>query len=73
MDKMCRKYAPKLVPDPFLNLVNNPKQPWHSRNYFENKMIEGYQKTFKKLTLFFLLNPGPFNGQNYQKQKGLGN
>ena len=26
----------------------------------------------KKLTLFFLSNPFPFNGQNYQKQKGSG-
>ena len=33
---------------------------------------EDYQKTFKKLTLYFLLNSVPFNGQNYQKQKGPG-
>ena len=33
---------------------------------------EDYQKTFKKLTLFFLLKPVPFNGQSYQKQKGSG-
>ena len=26
----------------------------------------------KKLTLFFLLNPVPFDGQSYQKQKGPG-
>ena len=32
----------------------------------------GYQKALKKLTLFFLLNPVPFNGQGYQKQKGSG-
>ena len=31
---------------------------------------EDYKKALKKLTLFFLLNPVPFNGQNYQKQKG---
>ena len=31
-----------------------------------------YQKSLKTLTLFFLLNPVPFNGQNYQKQKGPG-
>ena len=30
------------------------------------------KKTFKKLTLFFLSNPVPFNGQSYQKQKGSG-
>ena len=26
--------------------------------------------SFKKLTLIFLLNPVPFNGQSYQKQNG---
>ena len=31
---------------------------------------EDYKKALKKLTLFFLSNPVPFNGQNYQKQKG---
>ena len=36
--------------------------------YFER----GLSKPFKKLTLFFLSNPVPFNGQSYKKQKGLG-
>ena len=31
-----------------------------------------YQKALKKLTLFFLSNQVPFNGQNYQTQKGPG-
>ena len=35
-------------------------------------MKEDYEKALKKLTLFFVLNPVPFNGQNYQKQKGPG-
>ena len=35
-------------------------------------MKEDYQKVFKKLTLFFLTNQVPFNGQSYQKQKGPG-
>ena len=35
-------------------------------------MKEDYQKVFKKLSLFFLSNPVPFNGQSYQKQKGSG-
>ena len=35
-------------------------------------MKEDYQKTFKKLALFFLSNLVPFNGQNYQKQKWPG-
>ena len=32
-------------------------------------MKEDYQIALKKST-FFLLNPVPFNGQSYQKQKG---
>ena len=35
-------------------------------------MKEHYQKALKKVTLFFLSNAVPFNGQNYQKQKGPG-
>ena len=35
-------------------------------------MKDDYQKDLKKLALFFLLNPVPFNGQSYQKQKGPG-
>ena len=35
-------------------------------------MKEDYQKALKKLTLFFLSNPVPFNEQSYQKQKGRG-
>ena len=33
---------------------------------------EDYQKVLKTLTLFFLSNPVPFDGQSYQKQKGSG-
>ena len=29
----------KLAPDPFLILLNNPKQPLHARNFFENKLF----------------------------------
>ena len=36
--------------------------------YFER----GLSKSLKKLTLFFLSNPVPFNGKSYQKQKGSG-
>ena len=35
-------------------------------------MKEDYEKVFKKLSLFFLSKPVPFNGQSYQKQKGSG-
>ena len=37
------------------------------RQQFWNRIIK---KALKKLTLFFLLNPVPFNGQSYEKQKG---
>ena len=33
-------------------------------------MREDDQKPLHKLTLLFLLNPVPFNGQIFQKQKG---
>ena len=35
-------------------------------------MKDDYQKALKKVTLSSLLNPVPFNRQNYQKQKGPG-
>ena len=53
----------KLAPDPYLILLNNPKQPLHTRNSFK--------KALKKLTLFFLSNLVPFNGQSYQNKRGL--
>ena len=58
----------KLVPDPFLILANNPKQPLHARNVLK----EDYQKALKKLTLLFLSSPIPLKVQSYQKQKGPG-
>ena len=36
----------KLVPDPFLILVNNTKQPWHWRNSFKNKI--SWKRIIKK-------------------------
>ena len=36
--------------------------------YFESRL----PKSLKKLISFFLLNPVPFNGQSYLKQKGSG-
>ena len=37
-------------------------------SYFER----GLSKSLKKITSVFLLNPVPFNRQNYQKPKGAG-
>ena len=36
--------------------------------YFER----GLSKSLERVTLFFLSNPVPFNGHNYQKQKRSG-
>ena len=59
----------KLVSDYSLILVNNQKQLLHPKNSFENMI---FWKGFKKLTLFFRLNPVLFTGQNHQKRKGPG-
>ena len=61
----------KLVPDPFLILWHKLKQALQARN-FEDILKDDYQKTLKKLTVFFLSNPVPFNEQSYQKQKASG-
>ena len=37
--KSWRNVHQKLVPDPSLILVNNPKQPLHAINSFENKIF----------------------------------
>ena len=61
----------KLVSDPFLILVNNPKQTLHVRNSFENKIF--WKRIIKKSSaLFFLSSPVPFDEQDYDKQKGYG-
>ena len=59
----------KLVPGPFLILVNNPKQPLHARSSFKNKIF--WNRIIKKpsKTLFFLSNQFPFNGQDNGTKK----
>ena len=39
MENCAENVHQKLVPDPFLILVNNPKQPLYARNSFENKVF----------------------------------
>ena len=58
MEKSCRKCAQKLAPDPFLIMLNKPKPRLHAGNSFELSFK-------KKLSLFFLLNPVPFDEQSY--------
>ena len=44
----------KLIPDPFLILVNNPKQPLHARNSFTNRTFwKWIIKKFKKVYFSF--------------------
>ena len=73
VEKSCRKYVPKASPRPFFILVNNQSSYCMQEVLLQIKYFErGLSKTLKKLTLFFLLNPVPLNGQKYQKQKGPG-
>ena len=64
MENHSENVHQKLVLDFFFILVNNPKQPLHARNSFKDILKGDYQNFFKKLTLFFLLNPVHFNGQS---------
>ena len=70
IEKSCRKCALKLAPDPFLILLNNPKQCTQEIllkvKYFER----GLSKSSLKVNFIFFSNPVPFNGQSYQKHKG---
>ena len=61
----------KLAPDPFLILLNNPKQPVHTRNSFKSHVLnEDYQKALEKLTLFFFRTQSLLMDKVCQKQKG---
>ena len=47
----------KLAPDPFLILLNNPKQPLHARNSFKNKIFwKGIVKNLQKIKLYFFFS-----------------
>ena len=71
---MPKNVHQKLVPNPFLILVNNTKQPLHARNSFKNKtyiLKEDYQKAFKKLTLFFFWIQSLFMDKVIKYKRGL--
>ena len=63
----------KLAPEPFLILLNNPKQRLHAGNSSENKKFWKMiiKKTLKKSTLFFLLNPVHFNDKVIKNKRSL--
>ena len=52
----------KLVPDPLLILVNNPKQPLHARNSFKSKMFRNriIKNPLKSQLYFFFLTQSLF-------------
>ena len=67
MENSYRKSATKASPRLFLILVNNPKQPFHARNYFKIRHFErGLSKSLKKANFIFS-DSVPFNGQDYEK------
>ena len=63
----------KLVPDPFLILVNNPNQLLYARNYFENKIFLNldYQKAFEKLLNFSFWTQSLLLGKIIKNKMGL--
>ena len=73
MEKSCRKCAPKGSPRPLFNFGEKPKTPIPCKKIFlKFRCIErGLSKILKKVNLFFLLNPVPFNGHCYKKKRGL--
>ena len=65
MEKSSENVHQKLVPDPFIYFGKQPKTLLHAINSFKIKNFERWlSKTFKKITLFLLSNPVPFNGQS---------
>ena len=73
MEKSCRKYAPNASPRPLFYFGKQPKTAIACKKFFLKwDILKGdHQKPFKKLTLFFLSNPIPFNGQSYKNKRGL--
>ena len=60
----------KLVPDPFLILINIQNSHCMQEILLEIRYFErGVSKSLKK-ALFFLLNPDRFKEQSYQEQIG---
>ena len=57
MKKICTKCALQLIPD-LLILVNNPKQPFHARNSFTNRIFwkRIIKKFLKSFNFIFLSN-----------------
>ena len=74
MEKSCRKCVLEASPRFLFVFGNKLKQSCLQEFFFLKKTIlkEENQKAVKNLTLFFLPNPVPFNGQDYEKERGSG-
>ena len=70
MEKYGENVHQNLAPDSFLILLNNPKEPFHSKISFKNKIF--WKKSSKSLKKVNFFSFEPFNGQSYKKQKGSG-
>ena len=64
----------KLVPDLFIILVNNPKQPLHARTYFKSKIFRKsiIKKPFKKGNFLFFRAQSLSIDKIITKQRGPG-
>ena len=61
MENHAENVHQKLAPDPFLILLNNPKQPLDARNSFKKRNFErGLSKRLKKVKFIFSFEPSPF-------------
>ena len=60
----------KLVPDPFLILVNNPKQPLHARNSFKN-FERRLSKSLKKVNFTSSSKTSPLLSKVIKSKWGL--
>ena len=74
MEKSCKKCGPKASPRSLFYLGIKPKTTIACNKFSLNLRYfeRGLSKTFKTLTLFFLLNSVSFNRQSYQKQMRSG-
>ena len=61
MENHAENVHQRLVPDPFIILLNSPKQSLHARNSFENKIfVKRIIKKLKKVEFMFSFEASPF-------------
>ena len=72
MENHAENVHQKLAPDPFLILLNNPKQPLHARNSFKKRYFEReLSKSLKKVKFIFSFESSLFQWtKKLSKTKG---